>query len=257
MACRARHYCQRHGTGGIPRQRQDPKHPFSRHSDHLSPQTGRNNFFPSISLPESHYLATDPRLPSTRLTSQPRDGRHDTTDKPPTPQQGQGPDLPYRADDIFLATANPITLDAPQGGYTSAQLLPELHSMPSLSGSAISLPPSRAGFPPVPHPWTPKFIPENWTYTDGSDIKGYPRLGAAVVHIPTSTTIFIDAAGTEETRTIMRAELVAIHTALISFADHEWIGLFTDSLSGLQAIRHRHDHTGVRSARDYHHHRLS
>ena len=75
-----------------------------------------------------------------------------------------------------------------------------------------------------------------------------------MVHIPTSTTIFIDAAGTEETRTILRAELVAIHTSLTTFADHEWIGIFTDSLSGLQAIRHRHAHTGVRSARDYHHH---
>ncbi len=86
---------------------------------------------------------------------------------------------------------------------------------------------------------------------DGSNIKGYPRLRAAVVHIPISTTIFIDAFGTEETRTIMRAELVAIHTALITFEDHEWIGIFTDSLSGLQAIWHRHAHTCVRSARDY------
>ena len=77
-------------------------------------------------------------------------------------------------------------------------------------------------------------------YTDGSDIKGYPRLGAAVVHIPTSTTIFIDAAGTEETRTIMRAELVAIHTALTTFERHDWVGIFTDSLSSLQAIRQHH-----------------
>ncbi len=35
-----------------------------------------------------------------------------------------------------------------------------------------------------------------------------PRLGVAVVHIPTNTTIYIDAAGTEETRSITRAELV-------------------------------------------------
>ena len=116
------------------------------------------------------------------------------------------------------------------------------------------LSPKREGFPPVPHPWTPKFIPENWVYTDGSDIEGYPRLGAAVVHIPTSTTIFIDAAGTEETRAIMLAELVAIHTAFTTFAEHEWIGIFTDSLSGLQAIRHQHAYLGIRNARDYHHH---
>jgi hypothetical protein len=53
------------------------------------------------------------------------------------------------------------------------------------------------------------------------------------MHIPTCTTIYIDAAGSEKTRTIMRAELVAIHTALTWFEDHPWIGVFTDSLSSL------------------------
>jgi hypothetical protein len=35
----------------------------------------------------------------------------------------------------------------------------------------------------------------------------------------------------------MRAELAAIHTALSRFEDHPWIGVFTNSLSSLQAIR--------------------
>jgi ribonuclease HI len=135
-------------------------------------------------------------------------------------------------------------------------LIPELDRLPPLTWTSIILLPNREGSPPIPHPWTPKFIPENWVYTDGSDIEGYPRLGAAVVHIPTSTTIFIYAAGTEETRTIMRAEQVAIHTALATFEDHEWIGIFTDSLSGLQAIRYQHAHPSIRSARDYHHHKI-
>ena len=82
------------------------------------------------------------------------------------------------------------------------------------------------GSAPIPYPWQPKYLPEQWIYTDGSDIEGHPRLGAAVVHIPTATTIYIDAAGTDETRTIMRAELVAIYTALTTFASHEWIGIF-------------------------------
>ena len=43
-------------------------------------------------------------------------------------------------------------------------------------------------------------------------------MGAAVVHIPTNTTIYIEAAGIEETRTIMRAELVVIHMALTTFS---------------------------------------
>jgi hypothetical protein len=86
------------------------------------------------------------------------------------------------------------------------------------------------------------FRPEQWVYTDGFDIKGQPRLGAAVVHVPTCTTMYIDARGTDETcdlPTIMRAELVAIYTALDKFAAHELVGIFTDSLSSLQAIRHR------------------
>ena len=51
-----------------------------------------------------------------------------------------------------------------------------------------------------------------------------------VVHILTITTIYIDVAGTKKTRTVMRAELVDIHTAITTFASHEWIGIFTDSL---------------------------
>jgi len=77
-----------------------------------------------------------------------------------------------------------------------------------------------------------------------------------VVHIPTGTTIYIDAAGTEETRTIMRAELVGIHTALSTFSTHNWIGIFTDSLSSLQAIMHHHTIPGTTSAKHYHHHKL-
>ncbi len=80
---------------------------------------------------------------------------------------------------------------------------------------------------------------------DGSDIKGHPRLGAAVVHIPTRTTIYIDATGSEETRTIMRTELVAIHTALTRFEDPSWLGTFTNSLFSLQAIRLHHYRPGL------------
>jgi len=97
---------------------------------------------------------------------------------------------------------------------------------------------------------------ESILYTYSSDITGHPRLGAAVVHIPTSTTIYIDAAGTEETRTIMRAELVAIHTVLTIFSTHDWISIFTNSLSSLQAIRHHHTNPGTTTAMHYHHHML-
>jgi hypothetical protein len=69
-------------------------------------------------------------------------------------------------------------------------------------------------------------------------------LGAAVLYVPTCTTIFIDARGTEETRTIMRVDLVAIHTTLNKCAASEWVGIFTDSLSSLHAIRHRYTNPG-------------
>ena len=93
-------------------------------------------------------------------------------------------------------------------------------------------------------------------YTDGSGIKGQPRLGAAVVHVPTCTTVYIDAGGAKETRTIMRAELVDIHTALEKFATHEWMGISTNYLSSLHAIRRRYSQQGPTRPRDYHHHML-
>ena len=54
-----------------------------------------------------------------------------------------------------------------------------------------------------------------------------------MVHVPICTTIYIDAGGTDETRTIMRAELVAICTALDKLATPEWVEIFTDFLSSL------------------------
>jgi hypothetical protein len=106
-------------------------------------------------------------------------------------------------------------------GYTSSHPLPELedtHVFPSQHAGWAS--PS-TGEAPTPYPWAPKFLPKQWVYTDGSHIIGYPRLGAVVVHIPTNTTIYIDAVGTEETRAIMRAELVAIHTALSTLSTRD------------------------------------
>ena len=76
------------------------------------------------------------------------------------------------------------------------------------------------------------------------------------MHIPKCTTTYIDAARSEEIRTIMRTELVAIHTALNRFEDHSWIGVFTNSLSNLQAIRLHYYRPGLTIAPHYHHHML-
>ena len=118
---------------------------------------------------------------------------------------------------------------------------------------AFTLPPAPL-LAPTPLPWIPKYQPEQWVYTDGSDIKGQPRLGAAVVHVPTCTNLYIDAKGGEETHTIMQVELVAIYTALDKFATHEWVGIFTDSLSSLYAIRHHYTHPWPSSTQNYHYH---
>ena len=142
--------------------------------------------------------------------------------------------------------------------YTFSQSLPNL-------GEAHALPPgdtpshhaaTRPKTPPSPVPWTPRFLPEEWVYTDGSDIKGHPRLGAAVVHIPARTTIYIYVVGCEETRTIMRVELVAIHTALTILENHPWLGIFPDFLSSLQAIRLHYYRPGLAIAPHYHQHML-
>ena len=119
--------------------------------------------------------------------------------------------------------------------YTVSQPLPDLkeaHALPNGDTQRL-IAPTKATTPPNPIPWNPRFLKEERVYTDGSDIKEHPGLGAAVVHIPTRTTIYIEAIGCEETRAIMRTDLVAIHTAITRFADHSWLGVFIDSLSNL------------------------
>ena len=54
----------------------------------------------------------------------------------------------------------------------------------------------------------------------------------------------------------MRAGLAAIHTALITFATHEWIGIFIDSLSSIQANRHHHTSPGTSGAKHYDHRKI-
>ncbi len=179
---------------------------------------------------------TSPRLtvcPSRSLPHIPVVGTHTPQRGPSTPPQKQGPVPSNHTASPCPATTYLATGSTSLEGYTSSQALPKIATMPPLTGAYTLHHPPMGEPPPVPHQWTPKYIPENWIYTDGSDIKGYPRLGAAVVHVPTATTIYIDADVKEETRSIMRVELVSIHTALTTFVAHEWIGIFTDSLSSL------------------------
>ena len=139
----------------------------------------------------------------------------------------------------------------------SSLALPGMMDIPFLPlGRAFTLP-SAPPPAPTPLPWTPKYQPEQWVSTDGSDIKSQPRLGAAMVHVPTCTTIYIIVIGdTDEARTIMRAEPVAVYTALDKFATHEWMEICTDTLSSLYTILHYYRKLETRGPQYYHHHLL-
>ena len=140
-----------------------------------------------------------------------------------------------RSSTTLPATQTPSADTTPHlnGGYTSSRILPTLEDSPPLPKGGHKMPPLPQGPPPAPHPWTPRFNPENIIYTDGSDIQGQHRLGAAVIHVPTRTTIYIADGGSKEIQTIMRAELIAIYTTLATLTSHDWIGIFTYSLSRL------------------------
>jgi hypothetical protein len=78
-----------------------------------------------------------------------------------------------------------------------------------------------------------------------------------MVHVPTCTTIYIIVIGdTDEARTIMRAEPVAVYTALDKFATHEWMEICTDTLSSLYTILHYYRKLETRGPQYYHHHLL-
>ena len=146
------------------------------------------------------------------------------TNAPPRTEVSQEqPTLPPQPVPIL-----PLSVMAP-GAFTSDRQYAGSQPLPPpprrrcpthLLGRPTSTPP-----PPLPPrliPWTPHYDPEVRIYTDGSLIEGEGRLGAAVIHKPSATSLHIDASGLAETHTIMRAELVAIHVALgrlISYLD--------------------------------------
>ncbi len=82
------------------------------------------------------------------------------------------------------------------GGFTSSLALPGVMDIPFLPHGRAFILPSTPLLAPTPLMWTPKYPPEQWIYTDGFDIEGHPRLGAAVIHVPTCKTIYIDARDT-------------------------------------------------------------
>ncbi len=125
--------------------------------------------------------------------------------------------------------------------------------LPLGGASTLAFAPSTA---PTHHPWTPMFRPEQWVYADGSEMKGKPCVGAVGVHALVCTTVYIDVGDTDEARTIMRAYLVAICTALDKVAAHKCVKIFTNSLSSLKLIWHRYTNPGTRGPQHYYHHMI-
>ncbi len=112
---------------------------YPRHTTSL-----RTSACPTRSLPHSPAISTP--IPQTEPST--------------PPPLGPGQDLPTRADSPGPATACLATITTAPEGYTSSQLLPKLVTMPPLTGTYTILPPTRGESSQIPHPWTPKFIPE-------------------------------------------------------------------------------------------------
>ena len=98
--------------------------------------------------------------------------------------------------------------------------------------------------PPLGHlplspilPFQARWKHDKFTYTDGSKKPTCPTLGAAIFHAPTGELTLIDASGYAENNTNNRAELAAIHQALVTYSDKPSLHILTDSLGSIQKIQ--------------------
>jgi hypothetical protein len=55
-----------------------------------------------------------------------------------------------------------------RGGFTFSQTLPYMENMPNHPYRGTTGSHRTPNPPPIPHQWTPKYIPKSWIYTDGS-----------------------------------------------------------------------------------------
>ena len=90
---------------------------------------------------------------------------------------------------------------------------------------------------PYIKPFSRKWDPTDFVYTDGSLVKGRDTLGAAAVFPTTQTTITIEVQATPERFTINRAELAAISVALERSLTWNHISILTDSAFSINSIR--------------------
>jgi ribonuclease HI len=79
--------------------------------------------------------------------------------------------------------------------------------------------------------------PKRFVYTDGSQKRGNPTLGAAIVNPVTGITYHIEIKSQEERHTINRAELAAITLALDLHKEESTLQILTDSAFSINTLR--------------------
>ena len=138
----------------------------------------------------------------------------------------------------------------PQSSSPTAS--PEKQGPESIPPDTRLGPPDRANTLPV---WQQAHDPQTFIYTDGSKLAGAPVLGAAVFHAQSEKITHIDATGSAECNTVVRAELVGIFHALQEYNKEEHIHILTDSLTAIQKIQLLHSQPN-QSTKDHHQHVL-
>ena len=163
-----------------------------------TPPPARGTFGGRLTSPPRRSLPAQPATPAQTPTcsSAPHrlDNHPDTLHPSTGDLRGLGHSQHDTEADAFGYSPTGTNSRSGGGGYTSSQPLPNMANIPAFPSPPNGWTSTSPDLAPVPYPWQPKFLPEQWVYTDGSTIEGQPRLGAAVVHIPTGTTIYIDAA---------------------------------------------------------------
>jgi hypothetical protein len=87
------------------------------------------------------------------------------------------------------------------------------------------------------NPHNIKWNPRDFVYTDGSQKKGYPTLGAGVTNPNTLSTTHIDIKSQLERHKISRAEVAATTVALRQENTQDHLNILTDSSFCINTIR--------------------
>ena len=86
-------------------------------------------------------------------------------------------------------------------------------------------------------PFQAAWNPNNYIYTDGSQKRGNPTLGASIVNPSANTTTHIDVKSQPERHTINRAELTAITLTLELYQDSPQLHILREAFTKLEGAK--------------------